>query len=102
MKQAVVKIAGKQYLVKEGQALTVDRIKGRIKTKVNFKEVLLVADDDKVEIGQPVVNNRVVATEIVDHFKAKKIRVAKFKAKSRYRRRRGHRQLKTRLKIVKI
>lgn len=102
MSYAVVKISGKQYLVMPGQTLTVDRIAGKAKDKLSFKEVLLKFDADKLDLGRPLLKNAAVQAEIVTQFKGEKIRVAKFKAKSRYRRVTGHRQLKTQLKIVKI
>ena len=102
MSYAVVKISGKQYLVTPGQTLTVDRIAGKEKDKVSFKEVLLKFDGEKVDLGRPLVKSAVVQAEIAAQTKAKKIRILKFKAKSRYRRVTGHRQLKTQLKIVKI
>jgi len=102
MKYAVVKISGKQYLVTPSQNLTVDRVAGKEKDKVSFKEVLLTFDGDKVELGRPLVKGAVVQAEIVAQTKGEKIRVSKFKSKSRYRRVTGHRQLKTKLKIVKI
>ncbi len=102
MKYAVVKISGKQYLVTPGQNLIVDRIAGKEKDKVSFKEVLLSFDGDKVELGKPLVKDGVVRAEILAQTKGEKIRIAKFKSKSRYRRVTGHRQLKSKLKIVKI
>lgn len=102
MSYAVVKISGHQHLVTLGQILVVDRIAGKAKDKVSFKEVLLTFDDKKVRLGQPWVKGAAVEAEILAQIKGKKIRVAKFKAKSRYRRVGGHRQEQTRLKIVKI
>lgn len=102
MKYAVVKISGKQYLVTAGKELIVDKIDGKAKDKVSFKEVLLAFDGDKVELGQPFLKGAVVQAEIVVQTKGEKIRISKFKSKSRYRRVTGHRQLKTKLKIVKI
>lgn len=102
MKYAVVKIQGKQHLVTAGQKLIVDRLPGKAKDKVEFKEVLLTIDGDKVKVGQPLVKGSSVTVEIIAQVKGEKIRVSKFKAKSRYRRVRGHRQLETELKIVKI
>jgi len=102
MKSAVVKISGKQYLVTPGQTLIVDKIAGKAKEKASFEEVLLVFDGDKVEVGKPLVKGATVQVEIVAQVKSEKIRVSKFKSKSRYRRVTGHRQQKTKLKIVKI
>lgn len=102
MKLAVVRVSGKQHLVSAGQKLIVDRLEGKPKDKLSLKEVLLIIDDKKIEVGKPLVKEAKVEAEIVAQTKAKKIRVMRFKAKSRYRRAKGHRQQKTELKIVKV
>ncbi len=102
MNSVVVRINGKQHLVAAGDKLTVDRLEGEVKDKLVFKDVLLKIDGDKVTIGTPLVSNSAVETEVVKQFKGEKIRVAKFKAKSRFRKVKGHRQHLTELKIVKI
>ena len=99
-KYAVIKTGGKQYLVTEGQVLDIEKINGKKEDKISFDEVLLVKDK-KVSIGKPQLKAEVKA-EIVEQFKDKKIRVATYKAKSRYRRVKGHRQQKTKVKILKI
>lgn len=101
-KWAVINQQGQQYLVKEGSKIEMEKIEGKKGEKVKFDEVLLLADGEKIKIGQPLVKSVEVTGEIKDQIKAKKIIVAKFKAKSRYRRLRGHRQLKTLIKIDKI
>lgn len=102
MSFAAVKISGKQYLVTPGLTLTVDRVAGKAKEKISFKEVLLKIDGGKVDLGTPFIKGAAVSGEIVEQIKGPKIKIAKFKSKSRYRRVRGHRQPQTRLKIVKI
>ena len=102
MKYAVIQTGGKQYQVTEGQTLSLEKLNGKPKDKLEFDQVLLVVDDTKVHLGQPVVKGALVTAEILEQKKAKKIRVAKFKAKSRYRRVKGHRQQLTEVKIVKI
>jgi len=113
MKYAVVKIGGSQYKVAEGDEIEVERIEKwelrsgnweEVKkgTKIEIKDVLLVVDKDKVNIGQPFVKGARVKAEILDQVKGKKIRIATYRAKSRYRRVKGHRKLLTRLKIEKI
>ena len=99
---AVIKTGGKQYVVKEGDVLTVEMLKADVGSKVSF-EVLLMAEPDgsKVDVGAPMLSNKVEA-EVVSHGRAKKIEVVKYKAKSRYRRRVGHRQPFTKVKIQKI
>lgn len=101
-KYAVIRTGGKQYVVVEGKELEVEKMEGEQGTKVEFEEVLLVSDGEKTLIGQPVVKNAKVTAEIKGQVKGKKIRVFKFRAKSRYRRTQGHRQLKTAVKINKI
>ena len=102
MKYAVVKIQGKQHLVTADQPLIVDRLPGKEKDKVEFKEVLLTIDGDKVVVGQPLVKGAAVTAVITAQSRGVKIRVSKFKSKSRYRRVKGHRQWQTELKVVKI
>jgi len=101
-KFAVVKIGGHQYKVAEGEEIEVPKIEGEKGTAVNLEEVLLVVDEEKVKIGQPQVKGVKIQAEIVDQKKGEKIRVAKYKAKTGYRRVRGFRSLLTTLKIRKI
>jgi large subunit ribosomal protein L21 len=100
-KYAVIKTGGKQYLVVEAQVLDIEKIEGKKGDKVSFDEVLLIKDK-KLFFGSPILKKAKVKAEIVDQFKDKKIRVATYKAKSRYRRVKGHRQRKTKIKIFKI
>ena len=102
MKYSIVKISGKQYKVSEGDTIEVNKLEGKPKTKLEFNEVLLLVDDKKVSIGQPTVKGAKVTAEIVEQFKGEKIRVAKFKSKSRYRKVQGHRQQLTKIIIKKI
>lgn len=102
MKYAVIKTGGQQLKVTEGETLSVAKLEGVAKAKLVFDQVLLVVDDKKVALGQPLVKGAKVTAELVEQKKDKKIRVAKFKAKSRYRRVRGHRQQITKIKIGKI
>jgi large subunit ribosomal protein L21 len=102
MKYAVVKIGGSQYKVVEGDQLDVEKLDGKKGKAVEFKEVLLLADGEKVQIGQPLIKGVSVRAKILEQFKDKKVRVATYKAKSRYRRVIGHRKLLTKIKIEKI
>jgi len=99
---AVIKTGGKQYLVKEGDLITVDKIEAKEKEKVNL-ETLMIFDDqgNNLDLGTPTLTKKVEA-EVVSHSKGEKIRVARFKAKVRYRRVKGFRPLLTTLRIVKI
>jgi len=101
-KFAVVKIAGHQYKVAEGEEIEVPKIEGEKGAAINLEEVLLVVDGEKVKIGEPQVKGAKIQAEIVDQKKGEKIRVAKYKAKTGYRRVRGFRPLLTKIKIKKI
>jgi large subunit ribosomal protein L21 len=102
MKYAVIKASGKQFKVQEGDLIKLDKLKGKPKDKLTFDEVLLVVDKEKATIGQPLIKGHKVSGEIVEQKKDKKIRVARFKAKSKYRKVKGHRSEITLVKITKI
>ena len=102
MQYAIIKSGGKQYKVSAGDTLTVDKIDLDGKKNISFEEVLLFVNDGKVTIGKPSIKDAVVTAALVDQVKGDKIRVAKFKAKSRYRKVMGFRPLHTILKIEKI
>ncbi|GMR09667.1 MAG: hypothetical protein BMS9Abin28_0487 [Anaerolineae bacterium] len=102
MKYAIVEHSGKQYLAQEGGLIEVDRMSLEVGKPVVFKEVLLVTDGKKVEVGAPFVKGASVKGKIKDHLKGKKIKVFKYKPKQRYRRTQGHRQLLTHVAIENI
>ena|SRR3989338_10008987 len=97
---AVIQTGGKQYKVKEGQTITVEKL-SQEKGKVSFTDVLLIGGET-VSIGTPSVAGATVEASILEHGKGKKIDVIKYKAKVRYRRKIGHRQPYTKVKIEKI
>jgi len=101
MKLAIIKTGGKQYKVHEGDKLKIEKINGEIGSVVDFNDVLLVADDNNIEIGQPVVSQK-VSGKILNQGKGDKIRVLKYKAKTRYKKVYGHRQPFTEVQIEKI
>jgi len=102
MKYAVTALQGHQYKVSEGDVITVDLMDQEAGSEINLDQVLLVVDDDKVLIGEPLVEKAKVVAQVVGHKRGDKIRVATFKAKSRYRRVKGFRAEQTDLKIVSI
>ena len=98
-KYAVIRLSSKQYKVTQGEEILVDLIKAK-KPKV---DVLLVADGDKVKIGNPTLSESLVKVKIIeDEVKGKKLHVYKFKAKSRYRRKMGFRPRHSKILIEKI
>lgn len=98
---AVIRTGGKQYRVSEGQKLRVEKLSGTAGDKVTFQEVLFVGGDSP-KIGQPLVKGASVAAEITGQDRGKKIVVFKFKRRKNYRRKNGHRQPYTELKITGI
>lgn len=99
---AVIRTGGKQYLVREGDELIVDRLDEKEKNKVDLETLMIFDNEGKeVEIGQPVLNKKVKA-EVLEHLKGDKIKIIRFKAKVRYRKRKGFRASLTKLKILKI
>ncbi len=101
MKQAVIKTGGKQYLVKEGDILYVERINLEKGKRVKLDALAVYDQKGKADIGAPLLDRKVEA-EVLEEVKGDKIRVSRFKAKVRYRKVRGHRQILTKIKILKI
>ena len=101
MKYAIINLGGKQLRVEEGGELEVDRIETAPGKTVTIDEVLMYRDGDKVVVGNPKVKLAVVL-EVIEEGRGQKVRVAKFKAKSRYRKVQGHRQAQSRVKVVSI
>ncbi len=99
---AVIDACGKQYKVAEGDLVFVEKLEANEGEKVTFEQVLLVSDDGKVKVGTPTVKNAKVEATVVKQGKAKKIVVFKYKAKKNERRKQGHRQPYTQVKIEKI
>lgn len=102
MKYAVIQTGGKQYRVAAGENLDIEKLGVKEGEKIFFDKVLLVVDDDKVKIGTPYLKNVVVEARVAVQKKGKKIRIARFRAKSRYRRVIGHRQKLTEVEIIGI
>lgn len=99
---AVVKTGGKQYLVKDGMEITVDLLDSKKGDKVGLDVLLKFEEGGKtLELGKPLLKEKISA-EVVDNVLGEKIRIAKFKAKSRYRKVRGFRSKLTKLKIIKV
>src|SRR3989338_5833904 len=101
-KYAVVKVGGSQYLMREGDEIDVFLLSEPEKADVIFDQVLLVKDSGGIKIGRPLVDGARVEVKVEKHFRGDKIRVATYKAKSRQRRVKGHRDELTRVKITNI
>lgn len=101
---AVIATGGKQYKVSEGSVVTIEKMKGDFNKgdKITFDEVLLIDDATNTTIGAPFITGSTVAAEIVEIGRARKVLVLKYKQKSRYLRRNGHRQPFFKVKITAI
>ena len=101
---AVIKTGGKQYKVKEGDVIKIEKLPEETGVKFDFPEVLLVADakSGDTKLGTPRVEGAKVSAEVVEQGRDKKIKVVKYKPKTRYKIVRGHRQPFTQVRITKI
>lgn len=102
MNYAILKTGNKQYRVKTGDVIDVDRLSAEVGSWTEFKDVLAVSRDGELIIGQPIVPDASVLAQVQTHAKDRKITVFKYKRKVRYRRKKGHRQQYTRLTISGI
>ena len=99
---AIIQTGGKQYRVSEGDVLSIEKLTAAEGEEVVFDQVLTVVSDSDIKIGKPVVEGAKVTAKVVEHGKGEKILVFKYKAKSNYRKRQGHRQPYTKVEISKI
>ena len=102
MSYAVIRTGGKQYRVSPGDLLRVERLDGDVGSAVEFGEVLLASADDAVRIGTPLVSGARVRGTIVAQGRDRKILIFKKKRRKNYRRRRGHRQSITTVRVTEI
>ncbi|OGO11242.1 MAG: 50S ribosomal protein L21 [Chloroflexi bacterium RBG_13_66_10] len=102
MKVAVLETGGKQFIAREGQAIEIDRIQAEVGDPIELKEVLLIVDGPEIRVGRPKVEGAAIDARVVGQLKGPKIVVFKYIPKERYRRRKGHRQMLTRLAIERI
>ena len=99
---AIIKTGGKQYKVSEGDTIMIEKLEVAEGEDVVFDEVLTYVNDTDVKVGKPFVAGASVKAKVLEHGKGEKILVFKYKAKSNYRRRQGHRQPFTKIEIEKI
>tara|TARA_B100000809_G_scaffold173052_1_gene170335 strand:- start:221 stop:616 length:396 start_codon:yes stop_codon:yes gene_type:complete len=102
MDYAVFKTGGKQYRVKPGDTLDVEKLSVALDSIAEFGEVLAISDNGEVTFGSPMIEGARVLARVDSHYKDKKLMVFKYKSKTRYRRKKGHRQTYTRLVIQDI
>ncbi len=98
----IVESGGRQYRAEEGQSFSVEKLPFEVGEQIELSNVLLLADDAEVQVGQPTVPGVSVKATIVEQYRGNKIFVWKYKPKKRYRRRAGHRQSYTRIRVDEI
>jgi large subunit ribosomal protein L21 len=101
-KIAILEIGGKQYLVKEGDLIKIDRIKEKEKEDLKFENLLLWSDGKEIKIGQPYLENAFVKGRVLKHGRGKKITVIKFRRKTRYKVKKGYRPAFSEVQILEI
>ncbi|MBD3282134.1 MAG: 50S ribosomal protein L21 [Candidatus Portnoybacteria bacterium] len=99
---AVIKTGGKQYLVKKGDKIEIEKINKKEGDKIEFTDVLLIQKNKKTEVGRPKVKNTKVIAEIIEQGRGDKVIVFKYKSKKRYKKKRGHKQPYTKIEIKDI
>ena len=99
---AIIETGGKQYRVQEGDTLFVEKLSLEAGSSVEFDQVLAVSKDDSLTVGSPIVSGASVKATVIEEGKAKKVIVYKYKAKKDYRKKQGHRQPYTKVKIESI
>ena len=99
---AIIKTGGKQYKVAEGNEIIIEKLDAEEGSSVTFEEVLAVGEGEEIKFGRPLVEGAKVTASVVKNGKGPKLRIFKYKHKTNYRRRQGHRQPFTKVKIEKI
>ena len=99
---AIIRSGGKQYRAEVGATIDVDRLPNEVGDSLDISDVLLISNGDETVIGQPRVNGATVSATVVEQFRGKKIIVYKYRQRTNYRRKQGHRQYYTRLRIDDI
>lgn len=99
---AVIANGGKQYKVSVGEKLDLEKIEADVGAPVEFPQVLMVADGEKIEIGTPYIKNAKVIAEVLEHGRCDKVHIIKFRRRKHYMKHQGHRQYYTAVKITEI
>lgn len=99
---AIIKTGGKQYKVSEGDVIKVEKLNANVDEVVEINDVLAISNGTELTVGSPVVEGAKVQLKVIEHDKARKIIVFKYKPKKNYRRKNGHRQPFTRVVVEKI
>jgi large subunit ribosomal protein L21 len=99
---AIVESGGRQYRAEAGESFSTEKLPYEVGEQIELENVLLLADGENIKVGRPTVDGVSVKATVMEQYRGKKIFVWKYKPKKRYRRRRGHRQSYTRLRVDEI
>ncbi|MBT4963158.1 MAG: 50S ribosomal protein L21 [Francisellaceae bacterium] len=99
---AVIANGGKQYKVKEGQILRLEKIEQELGESIEIDDILMLVDGEKISVGKPTVSGAKIVAKIEKHGRAAKIEILKFKRRKHHMKRMGHRQWYTEVKVVEI
>lgn len=99
---AIIRTGGKQYKVAPDTYLQVEKLDAEVGAKINISEVLLVSDGSKTTVGAPVIKGAVVTAEVLEQGRGEKVIIFKKRRRQNYRRKNGHRQMLTTIKITDI
>lgn len=99
---AIIKTGGKQYKVREGETLKVEKLPAEVGDSIDFDQVMMIADGDKINVGAPLIEGGKVTAEVTEHGRGKKIMIIKFKRRKHHRKQMGHRQSFTEIKVTAI
>lgn len=99
---AIISFNGFQFIAREGEKLMVPRIKAEVGDTVRIDDILFLKTDNNIWVGEPKIENSYVEAKVLEHLRSKKITVFKFIRRENYRRKKGHRQLLTKIQIIRI
>ncbi|MBZ0287254.1 MAG: 50S ribosomal protein L21 [Anaerolineae bacterium] len=99
---AIIRTGGRQFRAEVGKNIDVERMPHEVNHSFEIKDVLLIGDGENTVIGQPLVDGAAVKVTVIDQYRAKKVIVFKYNARTTYRRKRGHRHYYTRLRVDEI
>ena len=102
MNLAIIETGGKQYVIRENDVVTIEKLPDVKDGKITFDKVLLLDDGKETKVGMPYISGAKVGAELVEEGRHKKIVVIRYRQKSRYFKKRGHRQPYTKVKITKL
>ena len=99
---AVIKTGGKQYRVTEGEVIKLEKLDVAAGETIEFDQVLMLADGENIQVGNPILSGKVIKAEVIDHGRHRKIRIIKFRRRKHHRKQMGHRQDYTEVKITDL